>query len=66
VVLLSSILIPATKSLTVTNKSPNENINEDIITVGYDGKYKYISYLYFDISSIPTNVTVLSAELVLF
>jgi hypothetical protein len=66
VVLLSSILISATKSLTVTNKSPNENINEDNITVGYDGKYKYISYLYFDISSIPTNVTVLSAELVLF
>jgi hypothetical protein len=66
VIILSSILIPATKSLTVTNNFPNTNINEDIITVGYDGKYKYISYLYFDISSIPNNVSVLSAEFVLF
>jgi hypothetical protein len=63
---LSIILIPSTKSLTVTNKIPNGNINNDIITVGSDGKYDYISYLFFDISTIPINVSILDAELVLF
>lgn len=66
VVDLQSILIPATKSLTVTNKLPNGNINEDIIIVGGDGEFIYVSYLFFDISSIPSNVTISSAELVLF
>jgi len=66
VISLASILIPATKSLTVTNRLPNENINEDIIVVGNDGKYDYISYLFFDISAIPSNVSIRSAELVLF
>ena len=63
---LSSILIPATKSLTVTNKLPNGNINGDTITVGNDGVNNYISYLFFDISAIPSNVSVINAELVLF
>jgi len=63
---LSSILIPATKSLTVTNKLPNGNINKDTIIVGNDGMSKYISYLFFDITAIPSNVSILSAELVLF
>lgn len=63
---MSIILIPSTKSLTVTNKIPNGNINNNIITVGSDGKYDYISYLFFDISTIPINVSILDAELVLF
>lgn len=63
---MSSILIPATKSLTVTNKLPNGNINEDIIMVGIDEKYMYTSYLFFDSSAIPNNVYVSNAELVLF
>lgn len=63
---MSSILIPATKSLTVTNKFPNRNINEGIITVGKNGIYNYVSYLFFDISAIPSNVCILNAELVLF
>ena len=66
VINLASILIPATKSLTVSNRLPNENINEDTIIVGNDGKYDYISYLFFDISAIPSNVSISSAELVLF
>ncbi|MGV8980189.1 DNRLRE domain-containing protein [Clostridium sp.] len=63
---MSSILIPATKSLTVTNKLPNGNINKDTLIVGNDGMYNYISYLYFDISAIPSNVYILNAELILF
>ena len=63
---MPSILIPATKSLTVTNKFPDENINEDSIIVGNDEMYSYISYLFFDISAIPSNIRILTAELVLF
>lgn len=63
---MRSIIIPAIKSLTITNKYPNKSLNEDIITVGSDDKYKYYSYLFFDISSIPCNVVICNAELVLF
>lgn len=63
---MSIILIPATKSLTVTDQIPNGNINNDTITVGSDGNYNYISYLFFDISAIPVNISILNAELVLF
>lgn len=63
---MGSIIIPAVKSLTTTNKSPSKSLNEDVITVGYDGKYNYYSYLFFDISSIPCNVIISNAELVLF
>lgn len=63
---MSNIIIYATKSLTVTSKIPNGNINKPTITVGSDGIYKYISYLFFDISDIPSNALILNAELVLF
>lgn len=63
---MSSIIIPAAKSLTVTNKFPEKNLNKDRILVGCDGKCKYYSYLFFDISSIPCDVLILKAELVLF
>jgi len=63
---LSSILIPATKSLTVTNKFPNGNINDETIIIGSDGIYNYISYLFFDISAIPVNISISNAELILF
>ena len=63
---MRSILIPAIKSLTVTNKYPDKSLNEDIITVGSDDKYKYYSYLFFDISSIPCDVIISNAELILF
>ena len=63
---MGSIIIPASKSLTVTNKFPDENINANYIKVGYKQKFNYISYLFFDISSIPCNALVLNAELVLF
>lgn len=63
---MGSILIPASKSLTVTDRLPDGNINEDIIITGRDGIYNYFSYLFFDISSIPSNVSISYAELVLF
>lgn len=63
---MASIIIPASKSLTVINKLPNQNINSNFIKVGCKEKFNYISYLYFDISSIPDNSKILSAELVLF
>ena len=63
---MSNLLIPATKSLTVTNKIPNGNLNNDTIIVGNDGNFVYHSYLFFDISAIPKDVSISSAELVLF
>ncbi|MBL4933553.1 DNRLRE domain-containing protein [Clostridium paridis] len=63
---MSSLLIPATKSLTVTNRIPNGNINEDTILVGSDENFVYFSYLFFDTSVIPKDSCICSAELVLF
>jgi hypothetical protein len=63
---MRSIIIPAIKSLTVTNRYPDKSLNEGVITVGSNDKYKYYSYLFFDISSIPCNVIISNAELVLF
>lgn len=63
---MESIIIPSTKSLTLTNKIPNGNINEDNITVGNDELYTYLSFLFFDISNIPSNAEIANAELVLF
>lgn len=63
---MESIIIPSTKSLTLTNKIPDGNINENNITVGNDGQYTYSSFLFFDISGIPSNAEIFKAELVLF
>ena len=59
-------MLPATKSLTLTNKLPDGNINDDYITVGSDGLYIYSCFLFFDISTIPSNANISNAELVLF
>lgn len=63
---MNSITIPSIKSVTITNKYPDKSLNEDTIIVGSDGEYKYYSYLFCDISSIPSNVVVSSAKLTLF
>lgn len=63
---MASIILPASKSVIVTNKFPKQTYNSNYIKVGYKQKYNYISYLYFDISSIPVNIEILRAELVLF
>ena len=63
---MANIIIPAVKSLTVTNKYPDKSLNEGTITIGFDNKNNYYSYLFFDVSSIPSDVVIYSAELVLF
>jgi hypothetical protein len=63
---VASIIIPASKSITITNKLPNSNINGDTIIVGADGISSYFSYLFFDLSSLPSNITINYAELTLF
>jgi|GEM_PF-343435 len=63
---MKSITISAIKSLTITNKYPDKSLNEDTIIVGSDGEYNYYSYLFWDISSIPSNVIISSAKLTLF
>lgn len=63
---MANIIIPAVKSITVTNKYPDKSLNEGTITIGLDNKNNYYSYLFFDVSSIPSNIVIYSAELVLF
>jgi len=63
---MGSIIIPSTRSLTLTNKIPDGNITKDNISVGDDGVYTYSSFLFFDISTIPSNAEITNAEIVLF
>ncbi len=63
---MANIIIPASKSITITDRFPKRNINQNYIKVGYQEKYHYVSYLFFDISNIPCNAIVSRAELVLF
>lgn len=63
---MASIIIPASKSLTITDKFPTKNINKNFLSIGNDGFFNYLSYLFFDLSSIPCNVSICHAELVLF
>lgn len=63
---MAVINIPASKSLTLTNKIPTGNIQDKKIIVGSEGKYTYFSYLFFDMNGIAGDIVVLSAVLVLF
>ena len=63
---MANIIIPALKSITVSNKCPNKSINENIITIGTNNNANYYSYLFFDVSSLPSDIRISSAELVLF
>lgn len=60
------INILASKSLTLSNKVPTGNIQDKKIIVGSENKYTYYSYLFFDTSTIPGDIVLLSATLVLF
>lgn len=63
---MASLRIPATKSLTICDKIPSKDINDEFILVGNEYKNLYTSYLFFNTSNIPDNILLLSAELVLF
>lgn len=63
---MANVIIPARKSLTISDKFPGQNINNNLIYVGNDGIFNYVSYLFFDISSLPSDISILYAELVLF
>ena len=62
---MSKILIPATKSITVSSKFPNRSFRKKIITIGFKKKYICNSCLFFDIGFIESNY-VKSAILTLF
>lgn len=63
---MNSIIIFGSKSLTLTDKMPNGSIMEDVIMLGHTISHSYKSYLFFDISPIPDNSSLVSAELTLF
>lgn len=63
---MESIIITASKSLTICDRYPDKNINKCTLSIGNDGFFNYISYLFFDISSVPCNAFACYAELVLF
>jgi hypothetical protein len=65
-IFLDTLTIPASKSLTLTDKIPNGNIQDYKIIVGYDNEFEYHSLLYFNISSLPNNIIVDNAKLTLF
>lgn len=63
---MDAITLPANKSLTLSDKIPNGNIHKNNIIVGCSNKFEYHSLLYFDISSLPHDITICSAKLTLF
>lgn len=63
---MGNIIIFANRTISIADEFPNENINEENITVGNKAKHNYYSYIFFDISPIPQNVIIKHADLVLF
>lgn len=63
---MQTCVIPACKSLTITSKYPENNISGEAICIGKNEKHTYYSYLDFDISILPNNIELISADLVLF
>jgi hypothetical protein len=63
---MPNLMLQAIKSLTITSKLPNGAINSGTISVGYDNDFFYGSYLFFDTSTILSNITINYAHLILF
>lgn len=63
---MAIINIPASKSLTISNKTSSRNIKNKKIVVGNEYKCVYYSYLFFDTSLIPNCLSIVSATLLLF
>lgn len=62
---MRSLIIYANKSLTITDEIPDGNIEDETLLVG-SNDFNYASYLFFDLSVLPDNITNLKAQLVLF
>jgi hypothetical protein len=66
VISLNTFTILASKSLTLTDRIPNGNIQNLKMIVGCNKEFEYHSLLYFNISTLPNNIVVTKAELTLF
>lgn len=62
---MPNIIVPATKSITVSSKFPNKSFRKKTIRVGFKNKYIWNSFLFFDINLIKSDY-VKSATLTLF
>lgn len=56
----------ASKSITISDRFPNENVNSEEVFIGNRNKFRYITYLYFDLSSLEKSYKISSAKLILF
>ncbi|SHI04408.1 hypothetical protein SAMN02745196_02501 [Clostridium collagenovorans DSM 3089] len=56
----------ASKSITISDRFPNENVNSEEVFIGNINKFRYITYLYFDLSSLEKLCKISSSKLVLF
>lgn len=62
---MRTLIIYANKSLTITDEIPDGNIEDETLLVG-SNDFNYASYLFFDLSVLPDNITNLKSQLVLF
>lgn len=62
---MRSLIIYASKSLTITDEIPDGNIEDENLLVG-SRNFNYASYLFFDLSALPDNITNIKAQIVLF
>lgn len=60
------LVIPASRSLTVSSTYPFSNVEGMYLYIGNKWKTKYMNCLYFDVSSIPCALKELHATLVLY
>lgn len=63
---MAIIQIPASYSLTVSNRNKRRNKREKIMFVGNKHKSIFYSYLYFDLNAVPNGIPLKSATLLLF
>ena len=52
---MPNIIVPATKSITVSSKFPDSSFRKKIIRIGFQNKYIWNSFLFFDISPVKSD-----------
>ncbi|MDU4962084.1 MAG: DNRLRE domain-containing protein [Sporomusaceae bacterium] len=63
---MAMLLLPALDSLTISNRNAGSNRRGKRLTVGRERGYIYESYLFFDTSAVPRQISLLAAALLLF